>query len=105
MRTFSLILLVWVAGCGPESDTPRPEPPAAETSSAARSAAVAVEVDDLQSIEVLQQQAAKLRRNHKGLVIDVDFRGTSLDLTGLEALAGLPRIRAVRLAGTSISDQ
>lgn len=64
----------------------------------------APEPDDAASVSALEEAGAKLKKDGDGLVIEADFRGTSIGDSALENLAGLRRVRSVLLNETAITD-
>jgi hypothetical protein len=64
----------------------------------------APEPDDAGSVSALEEAGAKLKKDGDGLVIEVDFRGTTVGDSALEHLAGLRRVRSVLLNETGVTD-
>ena len=62
------------------------------------------EADSADAISALEALGATLRRDGDGGVIEVSFRGTSAGDEAMKHLAGLPKLRAVLLNDTAISD-
>ena len=67
--------------------------------------AVAAKTDDVVAAKLLEAQGVKLKRDQRGSVVEVNFRGTSVGDDALLPLAELPRLRSVLLNRTAISDQ
>ena len=62
-------------------------------------------VDERQSVAALEQSATQLKRNGRGNVIEVSFRGAQISDADLAPLTGLPELRSVLLNETAISNQ
>jgi hypothetical protein len=65
---------------------------------------VAPEPDDAGSVSALEEAGAKLKKDGDGLVIEVDFRDSTIGDAVLENLAGLRRVRKVLLNETAVTD-
>ena len=50
-------------------------------------------VDERQSVAALEQSATQLKRNGRGNVIEVSFRGAQISDADLAPLAGLPELK------------
>ncbi|MEM1069067.1 MAG: hypothetical protein AAGI63_09240, partial [Planctomycetota bacterium] len=102
MKTYcvAIICLMGISvGCtGVEDEVSVPQPVVATETVASPS------TDDAGSVAMIESITDKVRRSGDN-IIDVDFRGLQIDDTALQSLMGLPKLRAVRLAGTSITDE
>ena len=61
-------------------------------------------VDPEEAVLAIESLNGKIRRDGAGAIIDVDLRGLDISDTDLASLPELPRLRAVRLAGTAVTD-
>jgi len=100
--------LLLVAGCqSGETGAPdkAPEPAPAATGETQTSAEPSVaKTDDAQAVAALEALTKGLKRDGEGCVIEVDFRGATIDDGALAHLSGLQRVRSVVLAETGITD-
>ena len=99
--TLSLLLCL---GCDRQTNTTPP----AETDLAASANVVAavkpVSADPESAVAAIEAVTTKVRRDSSGSIIDVDFRGLDVTDGDLVPLVELPRLRAVRLGGTAVTD-
>lgn len=109
-RISVIIAIACFAGCSnPEGTSVSPAedaPAAAATPSEPQDKqpeAVAVEPDDAKSLEALAATATDLKTDD-GFVVEVNFRGATIDDSALEPLAGLRRVRSVLLNDTAVTD-
>ena len=94
-----LITLLVLPGCSKPDDLPtdgqdgspaeRPEVPA---------------IDEAASVATLEKSATSLKKNDRGNVTEVNFRGTQASDADLTPLVGLPELRSVLLNETAISN-
>jgi hypothetical protein len=61
-------------------------------------------VDETANVAALEKSATELKKNGRGNVIEVSFRGTSIGDAELDPLIGLPELRSVLLNDTAITD-
>ena len=60
--------------------------------------------DDSDSVNAIEQTGAKIKKDGDGRIVEVDFRGTSIDDQPLASLAGLKSLRSLNLSDTAITD-
>ncbi|MFT4557662.1 MAG: hypothetical protein ACI92S_003034 [Planctomycetaceae bacterium] len=109
MSCFKTILLLAIAaslisGCKPTAAPTGSSTPGTDSSETVTVPKVAPEPDDAGSVSALEEAGAKLKKDGDGLVIEVDFRGTTVGDAALENLAGLRRVRSVLLNETAVTD-
>ncbi|MEO2022421.1 MAG: hypothetical protein ABGX05_11425, partial [Pirellulaceae bacterium] len=90
-RFVMLLGLGLLAGCNSSTETPTNPAPA-------------VDLDDAAAVKALEAVATSLKRDGDGFVIEVNFRGTTIDDGPLQHLLGLQRLGSVLLNETSITD-
>jgi len=106
LRWYTLFAVACLFGVGCNSPEDGKELSSEEAVSSARPTTLIPSVSDDQSAVATVEAAAKqVRRDGDGLIIDVDFRDGEPSLEALDSLAGLPRLRAVRLGGTGVGDE
>ena len=66
---------------------------------------ISVTPDDAASVSTIEALADKFRRDGNENLIEVDFRGATIDDSNLSALKMLPKIRSVLLSGTDVTDE
>ena len=59
--------------------------------------------DDAEAVSAVLDRTDKIRRDNDR-IIEVDYRGTTIDDSALALLGKLPRLRSVVLAGTAVTD-
>lgn len=96
--------ILFVAGCKPAPTPAGKASSGTSTSEAIQPAVPAPEPDSADSIAALKEAGAKLKLDGDGLVIEADFRGTSIGDSALESLVGLKRVRSVLLNETAVTD-
>ena len=99
-----LSLVVCCIGCSPK-ETLSTEKKESGDPTAAESIIVETVSDDEASVSIVESTAKKYRRDGNGNLIDVDFRGGQPSAEAIEALVGLPYLRALRLGGTGVGDE
>ncbi|MFT5325341.1 MAG: hypothetical protein ACI8P0_003209 [Planctomycetaceae bacterium] len=109
MSCFKTILLLaitalLISGCKPTATPTGSSTPGTDSSETVTVPKVAPEPDDAGSVSALEEAGAKLKKDGDGLVIEVDFRGTTVGDAALENLAGLRRVRSVLLNETAVTD-
>lgn len=91
-----LMLSATLIGCGD---------PVAPTTAVPPAATAPVEVaDDPAAVAAVEAAATAVRRNSRGSVVEVDYRGKSVELADLERLRQLPNLRSLLLSDTGIDD-
>lgn len=101
---FAALGLLLFVGCNSETDT---TPPAASDAGASGNVVAVVEpvsADPEAAVAAIEAVTKNVRRDSAGSIIDVDFRGLDISDSDLEPLVELPRLRAVRLGGTAVTD-
>ena len=105
---FIVGLLVFV-GCEVEPSNGPSIPFEAEGSGAAGTPSANLTPVDSQdpqdAVAEIEAVTGKIRRDSSGAIIDVDFRGLTIDDSQLASLVRFPRLRAVRLGGTAVTDE
>ncbi len=100
-----LILLVLFFGCDRKTATRATTTPEKQTTAEPAEPAKAITPeDDPEAVQAIAQLTDKIRRDGDGRIIEVDFRGNTIDGTATGWLPKLPRLRSVLLAGTAIAD-
>lgn len=93
-----------ISGCKPTVAPTGASSPENESTQTVTSPKAVPASDDAGSVAGLEEAGAKLKKDGDGLVIEVDFRGSTIGDAALENLAGLRRVRSVLLNETAITD-
>jgi uncharacterized protein YjbI with pentapeptide repeats len=109
MSCFRTILLLaitasFISGCKPTATPTGTSGPGNESTQSVTAPKEAPEPDDAASVSSLEEVGAKLKKDGDGLVIEADFRGTTIGDAALDNLAGLRRLRSVMLNETAVTD-
>ena len=97
--------LVIAVGCTREPVDVAAVDPASQGAVGGAAIAEATPVDPGDAVLAIEAVTDKVRRDAAGNIIDVDFRGLDISDEELLPLIQLPRLRAVRLGGTAVTDE
>ena len=103
---FCIFSLLFLAGCKSEVESVSSSSTGQDNQQANGVAANVKKepVDPEEAVLAIESLNGKIRRDGAGAIIDVDLRGLDISDTDLASLPELPRLRAVRLAGTAVTD-
>ncbi|MGB0762108.1 MAG: hypothetical protein ACPGPS_21345, partial [Rubripirellula sp.] len=93
------------AGCNSKTSTSTTDGSTAKDAGDVASIAEPVVSDPVEAVNAIEAVTKKIRRDSNGAIIDVDFRGLEIKDSDLLALVELPKLRAVRLGGTAVTDE
>ncbi len=97
MRSFPAFLLfvclLFIVGCSKSATT---------TTATKENSVVA---DDEASVKLVEATGAKLKKDGNGNVVNVDFRGTSVDDEALKSLSGMKQLTHLDLRDCAITDE
>lgn len=102
--SFVVVCLVFAVGCNREPRDVVAVNPRAGDATTAKVVAEVVPADPEDAVLAIEAVTDKLRRDASGNIVDVDFRGLEISDMDLIPLVQLPRLRAVRLGGTAVTD-
>lgn len=92
---YSVFVCLVMFGCSSESQ---------ETKSTSNVLATVKTPDDSSAVEALKAIAAKIKRNHDGLIIEVNLRGTNANNATLKSILPLKHVQSLLLNDLEITD-
>ena len=101
--TLLVVVLVLLVGCDRQTKTQTTLPAKSDSVQPAEPAKAVAPSDDAEAVAAIEQLTDKIRKEDDQ-IIEVDFRGKTIDDSATESLPKLPRLRSVLLAGTAITD-
>ena len=96
-----LAVVIFTVGCTRKAAEPTKDSPTPPS----KAASIDTPADDADAVKAIEAITDKVRRDGDGRIIEVDFRGQTIDDSIVLELPKLPRLRSVLLSGTGITDE